>query len=134
MTTAQEVIDRAGSYARIVASPGAAVDATTSADMLIHLAGMLAVWSEKALVEIPPPTALADTINESPGAIQAIVLNLTMDYFQALGKSLDPWVVAEAKDLKSWLGGRKTLLTELSLASDGMPKVSRGRYNINTDS
>ena len=134
MATAQTVINMAGSLGRIVNSPGAAVDATTSADMLKHLQGMLGRWSEDGVVEIPPPDALSDTLDESPGALDAISTNLAVRYGQAVGKTLDLWLLSQAKDDKAWLTGRKTLEVEVSLSADGMPSVGRGRYNINTDS
>jgi len=134
MATAQTVINLAGEFIRIVASPGAAVDATHSAAMLTHLQGMLGVWSEKVLVEIPPPSALGTTIDESPGVCDAISIGLAVRYGTVIGKAVDQWLKEENDDLREWLGGRKSLSKELSLSADGMPSVSRGRYNINTDS
>ncbi len=134
MATAQNVINLAGSLLRIVASPGAAVDATTSADMLVHLQGLIGVWSEKALVEIPPPSAVGTTMSESPGVLDAVSYGLAVRYGEAVGKQVSPTLYREATDLESWLGGRKTTRMEQSLTADGMPAVSRGRYNISSDS
>jgi hypothetical protein len=134
MATAQNIIDTAGSYIRIVSAPGAPVDATTSADMLKHLQGMLGLWSEKGLVEIPPPATLGTDIDESPGAIEAIAQNLAVQYGTPVGKPPDLVLVSEAKANKSWLGNRKTINREISMAKDGMHGTARGRYNIQTDS
>ena len=133
MATAQEVINRAGSYCRIVSSPGAAVDATTSADMLTVLQDMVSEWAEKATLEIPAPAALGTTLDVSPGSIRTLALNLAVNYFQILGKPLDQWIFSAAEKGLDYLEARKDLMRELSLGSDGMPGISNGNYNINSD-
>ncbi len=133
MATAQNVIDLAGGHIRILSSPGAAVDATTSAAMLVHLQGIISIWQEKGYLEIAAPATLVTVLKESPAMLDALSTNLGVRYGNVIGKPLDMWLLAEAKDSKSWAGGRKTITKEVSFTADGMPGLSRGRYNINTD-
>ena len=134
MATAQEVINRAGSYIRIVSSPGAAVDATTSADMLTHLGDLISIWSEKGLTEIPAPATLGTTLDESPGMISCIAMNLALIYGQVIGKQPDLWLVSQAKEYMRYYMARKTVVAKLSLHKDGFPGLSPGKYNIANDS
>lgn len=132
MATAQQVIDRAGGYLRILNAAGDAVDATRSADMLTYLQDMIAEWAEDAVLEIPAPSALSDDLEVSEGTLRAIAMGLAMEYAEVVGKALSPRFERQALRAKARLISYSTLDRSVKLDDGGM-MVSSGRYNITTD-
>lgn len=135
MATAQNVIDRAGGLLKIVNSPGAAVDATTSADMLTVLKDIVAELTEDGGLEIPAPSTLATTLDVGPGVIRGIAYILASDYADYTGRSLQDsnrvHTIAERE--RGRILGQATVSREISFHKDGLA-VPSGRYNINSDS
>lgn len=133
MATAQQVIDRAYGRLTLTDSPGAAADATTSADMLTVLQDFLAEWAEDSLVEIPPPSALSDELDVPDGQVRAISIYLAFEYADHTGKQITNKLQRMALEAKTRLTGKATVSREMDLSAGGMPNVSRGRYDIATD-
>ena len=134
MATAQEIIDR--SYRRLGMSnaPDAAADATVSAGMLVVLQDLIAEWTEDGLLEIPAPSLLADELDITPGQIRALELYLAFEYSDHTGKQISSKMQRMALSAKTRLTGQATVSREIDLSAGGMPNVSRGKYDINTDS
>ncbi len=134
MATAQEIIDRAWNRMGLANVAGEAADATTSASMLTTLQDLMSEWAEDSLIEVPPPSALSDTIDVPDGQIRALYLNLALEYSDNVGKQPSNRLQQFAMTTKNRLVGQSSASRELNLAAGGVPNVSQGLYDINSDS
>ena len=133
MATAQDVIDGAGGLLKSLNTPGAAVDATTSADMLTVLQDLISQIAEDGGLEIPPPAAVGTSLDVSPGTIRGLKFLLARDYSMYKGKELlnAAMVMKEADQAMNRILGQ-TIVSRRVKFNDGLG-ASTGGYNINTD-
>lgn len=90
MTTSQDIIDNATAILRVRDSGNTYLveDANKNADLFISLQNLISEWVEDAVVNIPAPALVSDTLDIPPGTVRALAFNLAVEVESDFGMNL----------------------------------------------
>jgi len=105
MATGQEIIDRATQLLRVRAAgvTYATDDSAMNTECFIVLQNMLASWAEQAIIDIPAPALVGDTLDISEGDVRGIVYNFAVEIAPLYGRPSTAEVVGIASETKDQL-------------------------------
>jgi len=90
MTTSQDIIDNATAILRVRDSGNTYLveDANKNADLFKSLQNLISEWVEDAVVNIPAPALVSDTLDIPPGTVRALAFNLAVEVESDFGMNL----------------------------------------------
>jgi len=90
MTTSQDIIDNATAILRVRDSGNTYLveDANKNADLFKSLQNLISEWVEDAVVNIPAPVLVSDTLDIPPGTARALAFNLAVEVESDFGMNL----------------------------------------------
>jgi len=90
MTTSQDIIDNATAILRVRDSGNTYLveDANKNADLFKSLQNLISEWVEDAVLNIPAPALVSDTLDIPPGTVRALAFNLAVEVESDFGMNL----------------------------------------------